>query len=355
MSLLKKKSPPLLGIDISSTAVKLLELKKTDKRYRVESYAVEPLPATAVVEKTIADVVAVSDSIQRAVKRSGTKAKHAAVAVPGSASISKIISMPAETNDAEMAASIEIQADQYVPYPLDEVALDYEVLGPTEGNPENVDVLLVACRSENVEIRKDALEDAGLIAKVVDVESYAMENAFSLIAEQLPRQGEGLTVAVVDIGATVTTVNIMHDNNIVYTREQVFGGRQLTEEIMRRYGLSYEEAGIAKRQGGLPDNYEAEVLEPFKETVVQQVVRSLQFFFANNHHAQVDHIVLAGGSASIPGIDELIESTPSIGAETSIANPFANMSLSSRVKPQVLGADAPSLMVACGLAMRAFD
>ncbi len=355
MSLFRNKTPALLGIDISSTAVKLLELRRTDRRYRVESYAIEPLPATAVVEKTISDVDAVSESIRRAVKRSGTKAKHVAVAVPGSTSISKIISMPAESNDSEMAANIEIQADQYVPYPLDEVALDYEIIGPTEGNPENVDVLLVACRTENVEIRKDVLEDAGLIAKVIDVESYAMENAFSMIAEQLPRQGADQTVAVVDIGATLTTVNIMHDNKIIYTREQVFGGRQLTEEIMRRYGLSYEEAGIAKRQGGLPDNYETEVLDPFKETLVQQVVRSLQFFFANNHHSSVDHIVLAGGSASIPGIDELIESTHSIGAETSIANPFATMALSSRVKPQVLSSDAPALMVACGLALRAFD
>lgn len=355
MPLFTKKSPTLLGIDISSTAVKLIELRKTDKKFCVESYAVEPLPASAVVEKNISDVEAVSESIRRAVKRSGTKAKHAAVAVPGSASINKIISMPANANESEMQANIELQADQYVPYPLDEVALDFEVIGPTEGNPENVDVLLVACRDENVDIRRDALENAGLTAKVVDVESYAMENAFSLIAEQLPKHGAEQTVAVIDIGATVTTLNIMHDNSIVYTREQVFGGRQLTEEIMRRYGLSYEEAGIAKRQGGLPDNYELEVLEPFKDTLVQQVVRSLQFFFANNQHGNVDHIVLAGGSASITGISELIESTPSIATETSIANPFASMLLAKKIKPQVLANDAPSLMVACGLALRSFD
>lgn len=353
MPLFSKKSQPVLGIDISSTAVKLLELRRTDRRYRVESYAVEPLPATAVVEKNIADVEAVSESIRRAVKRSATKAKHAAVAVPASASISKVISMPANQNDDEMMANIEIQADQYVPYPLDEVALDFEVLQPTAGNPENVDVLIVACRNENVEVRRDALEDAGLTPMVVDVESYAMENAFSLIADQLPGEGTEMTVAVVDVGATVTTLNIMHDRHIIYTREQVFGGRQLTEEIMRRYGLSYEEAGMAKRQGGLPENYQSEVLDPFKETLVQQVTRSLQFFYANNQHSSVDHLVLAGGSASIVGIDERIEAA--INTETSIANPFANMALSSRIKPQILSNDAPALMVACGLALRSFD
>lgn len=353
MGLLTRKKPPLLGLDISSTAVKLLELSQQGGRYRVESYAVEPLPANSVVEKNIADVEAVGESIRRAVKRSGTRTKTAAVAVAGSSVITKVISMSANLKNDEMASQIELEADQYIPYPLEEVNLDFEVIGPSEKNPEQVDVLLAASRSENVDTRVAALEIGGLIAKIVDVEAYALENAFGLLAEQLPDSGRDQTIAVVDIGATMTTLNVLHDCKIIYTREQVFGGKQLTEEIMRRYGLSYEEAGMAKRQGGLPDNYVPEVLDPFKDAMAQQVSRSLQFFFSSSQYNHVDQIILAGGSASIPGVEELIEDK--IGTATTIANPFANMSLAPRVKPQTLSNDAPALMIACGLALRSFD
>ncbi len=353
MLFIGRKTPTILGLDISSTAVKLLELSRIGTRYRVESYAVEPLPPNSVVEKSIADVDAVGDAIRRAVKRSGTRAKHAAVAVSGSAVITKVISMPASLKPDEMESQIELEADQYIPYPLEEVNLDFEVLGPSQKNADMVDVLLAASRSENVDTRVAAVELGGLIARVVDVEAYAMENVFGLIADQMPAQGDGSTIAVVDVGATMTTLNVLHDGKIIYTRDQVFGGKQLTEEIMRRYGLSYEEAGMAKRQGGLPDNYVPEVLEPFKEAMAQQVSRSLQFFFSSSQYNNVDHIVMAGGSASIAGVDEQIESK--VGTGTTVANPFANMSLSPRVKPQTLSNDAPSLMIACGLALRSFD
>ena len=349
----RRKKPPILGLDISSTAVKLLELGRSSGRYRVESYAVEPLPANSVVEKNITDVEAVGTAIRKAVKRSGTRARHAAVAVAGSAVITKVITMPANLADDEMEAQIEIEADQYIPFPLEEVSLDFEVLGPSEKNDDMVDVLLAASRSENVDIRVEAVEAGGLIPKIVDVEAYAMENAFSLINEQIPGHEDYHTVAVVDIGATMTTLSVLHDGRIIYTREQVFGGKQLTEEIMRRFGLSYEEAGMAKRQGGLPDNYLTEVLEPFKEAMAQQVSRSLQFFFSSSQYNTVDHIVLAGGSASIPGVDELIAER--LNTPTSVANPFADMSLAPRVKPQVLSNDAPALLIACGLALRSFD
>lgn len=351
--LLKRNRPPLVGLDISSTAVKLLELSWNGSRYRVESYAVEPLPPNSVVEKSVTDAEAVGEAIRRAVKRAGTRSKFAAVAVAGSSVITKVIPMPGSLSDSEMEAQIELEADQYIPYPLEEVNLDFEVLGASDKNPDSVDVLLAASRSENVEMRVASVESGGLSARVVDVEAYALENAFALFADQLPDRGVDKTIAVVDVGATMTTLSVLHDLKIIYTRDQAFGGKQLTEEIMRRYGLSYEEAGMAKRQGGLPDNYVPEVLEPFKEAMAQQVSRSLQFFFSSSQYNTIDQIILAGGSASIPGADELIEQT--LGIETVIANPFADMSLASRVKPQTLSNDAPALMIACGLALRSFD
>jgi type IV pilus assembly protein PilM len=353
LRLFKRKGSAVLGLDISSTAVKLLELGQSGSRYRVESYAVVPLPPHAVVEKSIADVEAVGSAIEKAVKRSGTRLRQAAVAVAGSAVITKVISMPASLTESDMESQIRLEADQYIPYPMEEVNLDFQVLGPSEKKPDTLDVLLAASRSENVDVRVAAVELGGLTAKIVDVEAFAMETAFGLLGSQLPDEGRGRIIAVADVGATMTTLNVLHDFKIIYTREQVFGGKQLTEEIQRRYGLSYDEAGMAKKQGGLPDNYDPEVLDPFKEAMAQQVSRSLQFFFSSSQYNNVDHIVLAGGCASILGIDELI--AEKIGTTTSIANPFASMALSSRVKPHALSSDAPALMIACGLAMRSFD
>lgn len=354
---LKRKKPTLLGIDISSTSIKLVELSQTEEGYRVESLAVEPLPANAVVEKNIQDVEAVGETLQKAIKRSGTKCKLAAVAVAGSAVITKVITMPAALSEVDMELQIELEADQYIPYPLEEINLDFQILGETRNNPETVDVLLAASRSENVELRTAATAIAGLTSKIVDVEAYAIENASSLIvpADALPDEDseEPFVIAILDVGATMTSLNVIENNELIYTREQAFGGKQLTEEIMRRYGLAYEEAGRLKKVGGLPDNYIPEVLEPFKETMAQQVSRFLQFFYTAGQHSSVDMIALAGGCASIPGIDELIESQ--LGIKTILANPFINMELSSKVNAQALSNDAPALMIACGLAKRSFD
>lgn len=347
-----KKAKPVIGLDISSTSVKLLELTYNGSRYRVETYAVRPLPPNAVVEKNINDEEAVAEVIRALVKQSKTKLKHAAVAVAGSAVITKLIEMPAGLSDDDMEDRIYAEADQYIPFQMDEVSIDFEVQGESQSDPDQVMVLLAACRTENIDTRIGTLQLAGLIEEKIDVEAYAMERAFELVLEQLEDQ-ENQVVAVVDIGATTTTLSVLVDGQTVYTREQLFGGRQLTEEIQRRYGLSVEEAGLAKKQGGLPDDYQSEVLEPFKEAVIQQVTRSLQFFFSASEYNDVDYIVLAGGVASMDGLAALI--SEKLGTKTIMANPFANMSVASRVNAAALANDAPSLMVATGLAMRSFD
>lgn len=346
----KKKSNPLVGIDISATAIKLLELSKSGGRYRVESYAVEPVPANSVVDKNITDMDAVGEAIGRAVKKSGTKLKTAAAAVAGSSVITKVITMPAELSEAELESQIELEADQYIPFPLEEVAMDFEVIGPSADNPDRVDVLLAASRSDNVDLRVATLEVGGLEVKVVDVEAFALENTVSMLAADQLGGGEDKIIAVADIGSSVTTFSVLEGLKIMYSREQQFGGAQLTEEIQRRYGLSYEEAGLAKKQGGLPDNYSPEVLEPFKDSMAQQISRAQQFFYSSSSITDIDHLILAGGCSSIEGIGELIESK--IGLPTIVANPFANMSLGSKVPAQTLANDAPSLMISCGLALR---
>lgn len=353
MSWFNKGQSAVLGIDISTAAIKILELSRTGVRYRVESYAVAPLPQDAVVDKAITDTDIIAEAIKVAVKQAGTKTKNACVAVAGSSVMTKVITMPASLSEDEMEEQILVEADQYVPYALDEVNLDFEVQSVNDTNPEMVNVLLAASRRENVEDRIEALEKAGLKASIVDVEAFAMENAFSVLSDLLPEGVDNQTIASVDIGATMSTLNVIHNSRTVYTREQGFGGKQLTEEIQRRYGLSYEEAGLAKKHGGLPDNYITDVLDPFKKAVVQQISRSLQFFESSSVNKSVNSIVLAGGCASISGLDKIVEED--LGIPTYIANPFINMALSNKVKPQNLSNDAPSMMIACGLALRSFD
>ena len=339
----------MLGIDISSTTVKLLELSQSDNHYRVESYAVAPLPSEAVVEKNVNQVETVGGLIRELVSRSNTRAQHAVAAVAGSAVIIKTIPMPAGLSEEDLEAQLTVEADQYIPYPLEEVALDFEELGPVVGRDDQVNVLLAACRQETIESRVDAIEVAGLTPAIMDVEVFAMERALALLKTQMP-MAHPETIAMVDIGASMTTLSVYAGGESVYTREQLFGGKQLTDEIMNRYDLSFEEAGRAKKQGGLPEDYESEVLEPFREAVVQQVSRSLQFFLSSSEYTELDCIVLCGGVAAIAGLAEIIEerlSTPTI-----VANPFADMSVGSRVNAQALAKDAPAMMVACGLAMR---
>ena len=318
----------------------------------MESYAVSSLPQDAVIEKSVNDVDGVSNAIRTVVAQSRTKLKNVAAAVAGSSVITKLIDMPEGLSEDELESQLTLEADQYIPYPLEEVAIDFQIQGPSPERDNQVEVLLAACRRETIESRVEAIEGSELIPKIMDVEAYAMERAFSLLQAQL-NLGEDSTVAIVDIGATMTTLSVLNNGQTIYTREQLFGGKQLTDEIMRRYGLPLEEAGLAKKQGGLPDDYEPEVLEPFKEAVVQQVARSLQFFFSSSQYNDVDHIILAGGVSSMEGLEQLVQEK--LGTPTSVANPFAQMSISSRVNAVALSSDAPAMMIACGLALRSFD
>ena len=351
LRLYRKPSKGLIGVDISSTSVKVLELSVKNNRYWVESYALVPLPEGSVVEKNILNPEAVGDALERAVNLANVQSTDVALAVPTSMVITKIIEMDADMNDDEREIQIRDDAEQYIPFPLDEASLDFEVLPDRLANPNRVNVLLVATRIENVEARAEALELGGLMPKIADVESFAIENAFKVFSDTLPMGVN--TVGILDIGHTMTTLSVMQNNKVIYTREQVFGGKQLTQEIQNRYGLSFEEAGRAKKSRTLPDDHDIEVLEPFLEAVVQQAARSLQFFFSSSQFNEIDHILLAGGNANIPGLAKLLQQK--LGYRVTIANPFLQMGFSPQIDIKKIENDASSLMVACGLALRSFD
>ena len=354
LSIFNPKARSLIGLDISSSAVKMVELGSDGKSgYRVERYAVEVLPRDAVADGNIVNLEATAEAVRRAWKRLATSTRSVAIALPTSHVITKKIIVAAGLREQELELQVESEANQYIPFALEEVNLDFQIAGPAPSSPDEIEVLIAASRKEKVEDRVAVVESAGLKAVVMDVESYAALAAFDLISKQLPEGGKGQIVALVDIGANVMSLTVLRDGQQLYGREQAFGGNQLTQDVARLFGMTFEEAETEKRRNNLPDNYESEVLQPFVESMALEVSRALQFFFTSTQFNQVSHIVLSGGCAVLPGADEAVASRTQIN--TVVANPFADMLLSERVKAKNLLQDAPSLVVACGLALRRFD
>lgn len=346
----RNKQNAVLGIDISSRSVKLLELSRDGANYRVEHYAVSPLPQGALADNNIANTDAVAEALRMVYRRSRSKSDSVAVAVPGASVISKLIQMPADLREDDMETQISLDADQYIPFPLDEVALDFEIQGLSASNPELVDVLIAACRRETIEQYVDALELAELTPKVVDVEMYALERAYSLVESDLGYDDKAV-VAVADIGAQSTKLSVLVDGETAYTKEQAFGGQQLTEQIQRQYGMTAEEAEQAKRDGSLPADYADEVLRPFFDSAARQIERALQFY-STGQGRPIEAVVLAGGVAVVPGIADAV--AEALQLDVAVANPFARMGAAPGVDIKALQADAPGLMTACGLALRSF-
>ncbi|HTH93940.1 MAG TPA: pilus assembly protein PilM [Rhodocyclaceae bacterium] len=353
-SIFNPKARPLLGLDISSSAVKMVELVDTGKgNYRVERYAIEPLPREAVSDGNIANLEGVAEAVRRAWKRMGTTTRNVAMALPSAAVITKKIILPASLREQEMEIQVESEANQYIPFALEEVNLDFQVIGPLANSPEEVEVMLAASRKEKIEDRVACAEAADLNAMVMDVESFATQSAMIEVARQLPGGGKGAIIALCDIGSNVSRFTFMRDDETLYSREHSFGGGQLTRDIMRIYGMGADESEAMKRDEAPPENYETELAQPFLEALSLEVSRALQFFYTSTPHTQVNYIVLAGGTVLMEGVEAAVSARTQI--ETLRANPFAGMAISAKIKPKRLLADAPSLLVACGLALRRFD
>ncbi|MDR1935026.1 MAG: pilus assembly protein PilM [Candidatus Accumulibacter sp.] len=354
LSIFNPKARPLIGLDMSSSAVKMVELASDGKSgYRVERYAIEILPRDVIADGNIANLEAAAETIKRAWRKLSTSTRAAAVALPTSHVITKKIIVADGQKAEALEVLVESEANQYIPFPLEEVNLDFQIVGPAPSSPEEIEVLIAASRKEKVEDRVAAVEAAGLKPMIMDVESFAVFASLDLILKQLPDGGKGQIIALVDVGANVTSLTVLRDGQQLYAREQAFGGNQLTQDIARLYGVSFAEAEADKRRNALPENYESELLQPFVENMALEVSRALQFFFTSTQFNKVDHIVLSGGCAVLPGCDESIALRTQI--DTIVANPFADMVLSDRVRANSLLADASSLMVACGLALRRFD
>jgi type IV pilus assembly protein PilM len=344
---------PLVGLDISTSSVRLVELSDAGKDgVRLERCASEPLPRGAVADGNIENLEQVVEAVRRLVKKSGTRAKHVALGMPPASVITKKIVLPAGMSEEQLEVQVESEAAQYIPFALDEVSLDFDVIGPVSSSIDDIEVMLAAARREKVEDRVAIVESAGMKASVMDIESYAARAALDRVTAQMPAGGAGQVIALFQIGAVSTQISVMLDGATVYEREQPFGGNSLTQDIVRAYGLAFEEAEARKKSGDLPENYQSDVLGPWLEGAALEVTRAIQFFFTSTPFTKIDQIFLAGGCAVLPGLLEIIAGRTRISS--AVVSPFKGMQLAAGVREQALRSDAPAYLVACGLAMRRF-
>lgn len=343
----------MLGLDISSSSVKLVELGKDKAGNLVlERCAIVPLERGWITDGNIEKFDEVADAVRQLVKKSGTKTKNVAMALPPSAVITKKIILPGGMSDQELEMQVETEANQYIPFPLDEVSLDFCIVGPSAASAGDVEVLIAASRREKVQDVQGLAEAAGLKPVIVDVESYASRLATSRLIANLPNKGVGSIVALFELGAITTSMQVIRNDEVLYDRDQAFGGAQLTQLIVRQYGFSLEEAESKKRSGELPDDYESSVLRPFVDSMVQEIARALQFFFTSTPHNKVDYVMLAGGSAALPGLTEAV--TRHTTFTCTLVDPFQGMELGDSVRLKKMTREAPSYLTSCGLALRRF-
>lgn len=352
-TLLGRKHPPMIGLDISSSSVKLVELSQTQSgEYILERFASEPFEKGWIADGQIEKFDEVAEAVRKVVVKSGTRTKHVVMAMPQSAVITKKIMLPAGLREEEMEMQVEAEANQYIPFSLDEVSLDFCVVGPSPTSAGDVEVMIAASRKDRVQDRQGLAESAGLKPAILDIESYASRLAVQRLVEGLPGEGKDALVALFEIGAENTSLKVLRDNELLYDRDQAFGGAQLTQLISRQYGFSFEEAETKKLAGDLPEDFQSSILGPFVDSLSQEIGRALQYFFTSTPHHKVHYVMLAGGTAALPGLKDRV--TELTGFASMVVNPFDGMKLGGAVRESKLRREAPSYLTACGLAMRRF-
>ena len=353
----KSQSETIVGVDISSATIKLVEIETNSDGFNVIAYGVEALPEGVIFDREIVDVKKIAEVLSAVYKKSGARSRNVAVAVSGSSVISNYIDLPSSLTSKQMESRIQLEADAIIPFPLEDINLDFAVVGRNAVNKDEVRVQVVACQRDYVDRRKEVVQLAGLKPLVVDVETFAFARAYQTLINaeyQIPKKQQGLiekddVVAIVDIGATQFTFLVLSNQAIIYSVEQPFGGRQLTEDIQRHYNLTWAEAGRAKRKGGLDDDYDKSMLQPFKNLLVKHLSRCIQVFYSSTETNKIDKLVLSGGVSKTEGLrDQIAES---IGIPTDIVDLSKNVSISIPSDRSRLNADIPSMMLAFGLAL----
>lgn len=350
ISLFKSGSKSLLGVDIGSSYIKLLGLSKHSGNIRVDCYSVAHLPEGAVIDNNVQDVPVVAEALEKGLRLAGTRIKHAATSVPASVVIVKQLEFSKSFSEDELEDQIKVEADQFIPYPLDEVAIDFQVQGESESSPELNEVLLVACRQDSIQSREDSVNGAGMICDIIDVDTYAIERVFPVLAETHDLLDK--TVGLVDIGASSMTLYVLENGEVIYSREQAFGGNDLTHSLTQVADMSVDEVERAKKANELSDDLIQGYINPFKQTTAQQISRSIQFYYSSGTHGELETLLLMGGIAALSGIEATV--SRELGIKTEVADPFSAMTIDPRINRHKFDLEAPSLVLACGLALRSF-
>lgn len=341
------RKPSVIGVDISSSCVKLIQLSEQNGHWHIEGYSLEPLEDTAQQDSESFSAELVTKAIKRALEKYPFTAKHAAIAIPSTSAISKVIQMPAFLKKSEFPNQVILEASKHIPYSIDEVDMDYQILGPNESVEQELDVLLVAARTDLVRSRVKAVQAANLEVEYVDVETYVLERA---VGQMPSMKDEQKCIAVVDIGATSTNICIIHAGKSVYAREQEFGGRQLTEAIMQHYDMTFAQAGKAKRENNLPEDYKEVVFEPFLQTLIQEISRGLEFFYSSSEYSSIDKILIGGATIQENYFIEKLSKHFNVPVD--MANPLEGMRVNNPDLQTALKNDCAALLICCGLAMR---
>jgi len=351
LKLFSSKSTPIVGIDIGSSSIKVAQLGGSLSSARLTSWGVGDLPAGAIADGLITDDIAVAEALERTLQKSGAKAKKAAIAIPASHAITKIISMPNDLSDSEMENQIQIEAVHIVPYAADEVNIDFQILGPSKIEPNSeVDVLFVACRSDVVETYQSIVEDCGLDLTYVDIDTFALERLYRFV-DPFPHGNKGEITAMFDVGAVTTQLIVFDREKILYTRQQNFGAKQLVQQVRREYGVNSQDAETLVLSESPPDDYYAAILVPYFKYAGQELARALQFFFSSSSYSQIDNVVLTGGVSALPDFSDHLSTY--FDAKNATLNPVEKISTfgdKANIKKSVGG-----LSTALGLALRGFS
>jgi len=355
LNLFKRKSDVLIAVDISSAAVKLVELGKVRGGFELKSMAIVPLPRDVIVENEIIDSMTVTQALEDAVRIASPSSLDVIFAVSGNALIIKTVTMPLMT-ELELEASIEFEADQHIPYDMEDVYLDFQILGVTDDGAE-MEVVLVACKRDVIEAYQQVIQEAGMTVKCVDCAVFALENATELLMGSVPdldgdEEADVSVHALANIGANFTNINILHGGQMAFVRDQFFGGNQLTQEIQEAHGISFQAAEQMKLDNfsGIDDV----ATENYFTALADELVRTLDFYAVRHADFPVESLFLSGGGALVPGTAEQVEQR--LGIDTKVLNPFSVIKSSpKKFDADYLNRIGPMMMVPVGLALRSFD
>ena len=346
MKLFRSKSKAVVGVDIGTHSIKLVELAGSYTNPRVVAWAIEPLPAGAFSENTIANAELVADALNSVLLKSGANGEAVSVAVSSSHAITKILGMPADIGELELEEQISIEALHFIPYPIDEVNIDFEILGPSEVNERENDVLLVACRRSIVDDYIDLVEESGLALSHVDIDTYALERVYRSQNNLIANSDQ--PVAIFDIGFFNSHLIVLDGERVLYSRHQSFGAAQLIKLIRKEYGVSAEEAQEILHSTQPPADFLGAVQEPFVEMLRQEVSRALQFFYSSSSYSNIDSLVLSGSCSSLNGLAGDLE--VKMRTKVSVLNPIANATV--QMNRDGIVHTAASLSIAYGLSLR---